>query len=96
MDFLNYFFTFAAENTMFAKTNHWGEQKTSDDGSFSDPQKNIVPLKGSFHSSELWYMFGTLNRCWRPMEKVDYELSDIMVSYWKNFALFKKAFKINL
>lgn len=22
MDFLNYFFTFAAENTMFAKTNH--------------------------------------------------------------------------
>ena len=57
-----------------------------DDGSFSDPQKNMVPLKGSFHSSELWYMFGTLDRCWRPMEKVDYELSDIMVSYWTNFA----------
>ena len=31
-------------------------------------------------------MFGTLDRCWRPMEKVDYELSEIMVSYWTNFA----------
>lgn len=43
-------------------------------------------MKGAFHSSELWYTFGTLGRCWRPMEKADYELSDLMVSYWTNFA----------
>ncbi|OPJ60406.1 carboxylesterase/lipase family protein [Clostridium oryzae] len=40
---------------------------------------------GAFHSSELWYMFGTLNRCWRPMEKKDYELSEKMIEYWTNF-----------
>lgn len=43
-------------------------------------------MKGAFHSAELWYMFGTLGKCWRPMEKVDYELSERMVSYWTNFA----------
>ena len=43
-------------------------------------------MKGAFHSSELWYVFGTLGNCWRPMEKEDYELSERMVSYWTNFA----------
>lgn len=43
-------------------------------------------MKGAFHSSELWYMFGTLDKCWRPMEEADYELSERMVSYWTNFA----------
>ena len=28
-------------------------------------------MAGAFHSSELWYMFGTLDRCWRPMEDAD-------------------------
>ena len=41
---------------------------------------------GAFHSSELWYVFGTLGRCWRPMGTVDKELSEIMVSYWSSFA----------
>lgn len=40
---------------------------------------------GSWHSSDLWYIHGTLSRCWRPFEKYDYELSDAMVSYWTNF-----------
>ena len=56
-----------------------------DDGSFTDTRRDIIPLKGSFHSSELWYMFGTLDNCWRPMEEADYALSDIMVNYWTNF-----------
>lgn len=43
-------------------------------------------MPGAFHSSELWYVFGTLDKCWRPMEKGDYELSERMVSYWTNFA----------
>ena len=41
---------------------------------------------GSFHSCELWYMFGSLHRAWRPWTGYDYELSDAMVSYWCNFA----------
>ena len=43
-------------------------------------------LKGAFHSSELWYMFGTLGRCWRPMTEGDWELSQIMLDAWANFA----------
>jgi para-nitrobenzyl esterase len=40
---------------------------------------------GAFHSSELWYMFGTLKKCWRPMEEKDFELSEKMIDYWTNF-----------
>lgn len=43
-------------------------------------------MKGAFHSSELWYQFGTLARSWRPFQTADYELSERMVSYWTNFA----------
>ena len=43
-------------------------------------------LKGAFHSSELWYIFGTLDRCWRPMNEMDQELSELMSDYWTNFA----------
>ena len=41
---------------------------------------------GAFHSSELWYEFETMNRCWRPWEDCDWELARIMSGYWANFA----------
>lgn len=41
--------------------------------------------KGAWHSSDLWYWFGTLHNCWRPMTEKDYFLSDIMSSYLCNF-----------
>ena len=40
---------------------------------------------GAFHSSELWYVFNTIGRCWRPMEVHDYRLSDMMANYWMAF-----------
>ncbi len=40
---------------------------------------------GSFHSSELWYVFETLPRCWRPWEEHDRELSQAMSGHWANF-----------
>ena len=40
---------------------------------------------GAFHSSELWYLFGTLPRCWRPMETADYDLSEEMTNAWAAF-----------
>ena len=40
---------------------------------------------GAWHSSDLWYWFGTLENCWRPMEQKDRELSEQMVSYLCNF-----------
>ena len=39
----------------------------------------------AFHSAALWYMFGTLGRCWRPLKGADYTLRDEMVSAWTNF-----------
>ena len=44
---------------------------------------------GAFHSSELWYMFGTLDRCWRPMQRHDFTLSISMLDMWTDFM--KKA-----
>ena len=41
--------------------------------------------EGAFHSAELWYMFHTLGRSWRPMTEHDYALSDKMMDYWTNF-----------
>lgn len=42
--------------------------------------------EGAWHSSDLWYWFGTLKNSWRPFTEVDYRLSDYMVSYLTNFA----------
>ena len=41
---------------------------------------------GAWHSSDLWYWFGTLENCWRPMEEKDRALSGQMVDYLCNFA----------
>ncbi|MCR4852343.1 MAG: carboxylesterase family protein [Prevotella sp.] len=41
---------------------------------------------GAFHSAELWYMFHTLDRSWRPMMKEDEALADEMMDCWTQFA----------
>lgn len=41
--------------------------------------------KGAFHSSDLWYFFGSLKHCWRPFEEEDFVLSDMMINYYSNF-----------
>lgn len=41
---------------------------------------------GAFHSAELWYVFQTLDRCWRPWEDRDRELARLLSGYWANFA----------
>lgn len=40
---------------------------------------------GAFHSSELWYVFRTLERCWRPMGAHDFQLSRNMADAWHGF-----------
>ena len=40
---------------------------------------------GAFHSAELWYMFHTLDRSWRPMTEADYRLADEVMDCWTNF-----------
>ncbi|WP_322174046.1 carboxylesterase/lipase family protein [Acutalibacter caecimuris] len=41
---------------------------------------------GAFHSGELWYVFETQDRCWRPWEEHDRELARELSGYWANFA----------
>ena len=41
---------------------------------------------GAWHSSDLWYWFGTLKNSWRPFEEKDYAISEQMTSYLTNFA----------
>ena len=52
-----------------------------DDG--SHPEDN---LKGAFHSSDLWFVFKSLQHCWRPWTQGDWDLSDRMITAWTNFA----------
>jgi len=40
---------------------------------------------GAWHSADLWYWFGTLENCWRPMEQKDLDLSEQMVNHLCNF-----------
>lgn len=40
---------------------------------------------GAFHSAELWYMFGTLGRSWRPFSEEDVMLSESMLDAWCQF-----------
>lgn len=42
--------------------------------------------RGAWHSSDLWYWFGTLAHCWRPFTEKDTALSAQMVDYLTNFA----------
>ncbi len=41
---------------------------------------------GAYHSSELWYVFHTLDRAWRPFTEQDKVLSNVMIDAWTNFA----------
>lgn len=41
--------------------------------------------KGAWHSSDLMYVYSTLNRSWRPYSDADYALSERMISYLEAF-----------
>ena len=40
---------------------------------------------GAFHSSELWFVFETLAKCWRPFTGKHYDLARNVCNYWTNF-----------
>lgn len=41
---------------------------------------------GAFHSSDLWFVFSTLGKCWRPFEGWHYDVAHAMTSFWASFA----------
>jgi len=42
--------------------------------------------RGPFHASDLWYVFKTFLRSWRPWTGTDYELAYACNTYWAGFA----------
>jgi len=44
------------------------------------------PEFGAFHSGELPYTFGNLDKLDRPWEPVDHTIAKMMMTYWKNMA----------
>ena len=51
-----------------------------------DDEAGSHDMKGAFHSSELWYMFKSLDRGDRPFTQADWDLAERVVSCWTNFA----------
>ena len=51
-----------------------------------DDEAGSHDMKGAFHSSELWYMFKSLDRGDRPFTEADWTLAEHVVSCWTNFA----------
>jgi len=41
---------------------------------------------GAFHSSDLWFVFESLAKCWRPFKGKHYDLARQICNYWTNFA----------
>ena len=53
------------------------------------PERNttsFVPDGEAYHSAEMWYIFSTLERCWRRFDGRHYDLSHCMSDYWTQFA----------
>ena len=79
----------AAESLMYRGCLNWAENrsKKGTKPTYVYYFKRQLPgdTAGAFHSAELWYTFGTLDRSWRPKEPGDYELSERMINYWAEF-----------
>ena len=50
----------------------------------TDGRENVP--QGAFHSCDLWYVFKSMEHCWRPWTKGDWDLSERMLTAWTNFA----------
>ena len=50
-----------------------------------DPEMPGWDNPGTFHSSDLWFFFESLAKCWRPFKGKHYDLARLMCNYWANF-----------
>jgi len=40
---------------------------------------------GAYHGSDLWFVFNTIDKCWRPFTGKHYDLARMATKYWANF-----------
>ncbi len=50
-----------------------------------DPEIPGWDNPGAFHSSDLWFFWETLAKCWRPFTGKHYDIARQMCNYWANF-----------
>lgn len=50
-----------------------------------DPEIPGEDHPGSYHGSEMWFAYASLERCWRPFKGVHYDLERQVNGYWTNF-----------
>ncbi len=74
-----------APPVLFSMTRKWITQRLKPSYTWYFDRMLPGDNNGAWHSADLWYWFGTLPNCWRPMEKKDYDLSEQMVNYLCNF-----------
>ena len=80
----------------FSMAKSWCKKQTKDSFIYYFDRQLPGDDNGAWHSSDLWYWFGTLKNSWRPFEKKDYLLSNQMIDYLCNFAKFGNPNGANL
>lgn len=71
---------------LFSMAKSWGRKNSRRTYVYHFDRMLPGDKNGAWHSSDLWYWFGTFDNCWRPMEEKDRLLSDKMTTYLCNFA----------
>ena len=71
---------------LFSMAKKWNAAQTTPSYTWYFDRQLPGDENGAWHSSDLWYWFGTLPNCWRPMEEKDFSLSNQMTDYLCNFA----------
>ena len=70
---------------LFSMAKSWCNKQAKDSYVYYFDRQLPGDENGAWHSSDLWYWFGTLKNSWRPFTKKDYMLSDQMTDYLCNF-----------
>lgn len=76
--------------TLYQAAVSYGEQRAEAGGEpvylyYFDRQQPGENHFGAFHGADLYYVFGTLYRNWRPFDDTDYRIAHNMIDYISNF-----------
>ena len=76
--------------TLYRTAMDYGEERAEAGGEpvylyYFDRQQPGENQFGAFHAADLYYVFGTLYRNWRPFDDTDYRIAENMIDYISNF-----------
>lgn len=71
---------------LYSMAETWCKKQTTPSYLWFFERKLPGDRHGAWHSADLWYWFGTLDKCWRPFTEKDYELAEEMTDRLCEFA----------